>query len=653
MKQNKPFSGSLSLVKAFMFVSVLSLCGLSASAQTPARVGITDFSEVSNYYTEKVYDGTLALPMPTSSTITLTGVAAGDTVEAVAVGNYLSSNVGDNIPFTITFSLTGPQAANYYIDTIFNGSNGRITQKRLSISNTRVIASKIYDGNTDCAVVLSSFPTGVVTGDTVTVSAAGIYNDANVGGSKPVTVVYSVNGIDANNYLPPHTDSIHFFADITPKPIHINSTAIDTSKIYDGNTFAQIVNNGVTITAEIIYGDTVMPVIATANYLDKNVGDDKSVVVTYALNGPQASNYTALPDSTLVADILPRALIMEGAEVRLCKEYDGNTDATLLQAAQPTNVVDGDVVDVATTAAYDTPDTGHNKPIYLYYAFTGNGLDDANYTLPVREGYSVRGKIILPTQLAVLSTESGEFMLTGEGMCQGDAAEANYSVSQGEPVRYSLSFSAEALAAGFTNVDNVALSGIGEGTYLTIPVPAAAPFGHYTVDITFTNDAEVSVVYTFPFTVNYSTDYMTDIFSDVISIVNVEEIFTSYQWYHNGTAIEGANKPYYQEEGGLTGTYYVRVNAGETTEGRTCELAFNNAASKTVTVSPNPVVTTAKVSLKGFGEGEHVLQLFNAYGQQLLSTAFSGNECQIDLSAMPQGTYLVTVDGEKAKALKF
>lgn len=653
MKQNKLFSGYHSKAKAFLMVAVMSLSGLSAWSQTPTRVGVTGISEVNTFFTQKVYDGNTLLPMNPAATITLTGVAEGDDVTATAVGNYSSPNAGDSISFSISFSLSGADAANYYIDTVVTGLNGRITPKNLSVTATMVRSSKVYDGTTLCSVINNGTVMGAIPGDFFNFTANAVYLDPNVGSFKQVAVSYTLSGLNAGNYNPPANDS-SFFADITPRPVHIVGVAIDSAKIYDGTTNVIVVNHGVPVSSEVVATDTIMPVTATALYLDPNVGDDIPVVITYQLGGPQASNYDPLPDSSMVADIVRRPLSAEGARVRLCKEYDATTAATLLQGANATNLVAGDIVTLTTLAEYDTPDTGHNKTIFLTFAFADNSATQRNYSLPDTIVYSHVGKIILPTELAILSTTSGEFALTTDGACMGDIAEANYRVTQGEPVVYYISFTPEFQALGFSNVDSVALPGTGEGTFLPIQIPSNCPFGHYYADITFLNEAEVSVTYRFPFTVNYSSDYMTAIFEDVVSIVNTEEIFSTYQWYHNGLPIEGATLPYYQEEGGLTGTYFVRVNIGTPTEGRTCDKSFNTrAATKSVKVSPNPVSTTAKVSLRGFDEGAHLLEVFNAYGQKTLSCTFSGNECLVDLSAMPQGAYLVTVDGEKAKAIKF
>ncbi|MDP2944306.1 MAG: YDG domain-containing protein [bacterium] len=73
---------------------------------------------------------------------------------------------------------------------------------QLTISAPSVTTSKVYDGSTTAAVTAGTL-SGVVTGETVTVSAAANYSSASVGTSKAITVVYTLDGTDAGNYTKP------------------------------------------------------------------------------------------------------------------------------------------------------------------------------------------------------------------------------------------------------------------------------------------------------------------------------------------------------------------------------------------------------------------------------------------------------------------
>jgi hypothetical protein len=72
-----------------------------------------------------------------------------------------------------------------------------------------------------------------------------------------------------------------------------------------------------------------------------------------------------------------------------------------------------------------------------------------------------------------------------------------------------------------------------------------------------------------------------------------------------------------------------------------------------VHVNPSPVINQAQVKLQGEFESEtHLLRVYNSYGTQVLTATFSGRAYTLDMSALPQGTYLINVDGATAKTIK-
>ena len=165
--------------------------------------------------------------------------------------------------------------------------------------------------------------------------------------------------------------------------------------------------------------------------------------------------------------------------------------------------------------------------------------------------------------------------------------------------------------------------------------------------------------YPFSFNVNLDNAYFVIPFDDVISIDNSGRLdgqpdrFRTFQWYHNDELIPNADKPYYQELGGLTGKYTVMVNMGTDDEAMVCPTnIYNTTVKATISLMPSPVVATTTVKLQGFEETQHLLQVFNSYGVVVLTTTFEGSQYLLDLSSLPQGTYLVTIDGLSTKTLK-
>ena len=82
-----------------------------------------------------------------------------------------------------------------------------IDKKQLTVSGTTV-ADKEYDGTTD-ATVMTGTLAGLIGTDelSVGVSATGTFADKNAGSDKTVTIVYSLTGALANNYLAPKDET--------------------------------------------------------------------------------------------------------------------------------------------------------------------------------------------------------------------------------------------------------------------------------------------------------------------------------------------------------------------------------------------------------------------------------------------------------------
>lgn len=609
-------------------------------AQSPIHLTVQDSTQVAY---SKIYDGTItAICIPAFDLI---GVQVGDTVSASVTANYADPNVGTNKVVTLSYTLTGPQAADYVLDTTIQ-KTADITPRQLTVSGTTIDTTKVYTGGNYCRVSSLGTVGNRVPGDTASVSAVATYTDVNVGDSIPVAVVFSISGgAQAGNYTAP--DTLWLAASITPKTLTVAGYRIDSTKVYNGNTSAMIIppdsENPISINGKV--GDDEVFVNPQANYEDRNVGTHKAVILTFSVNGGQGANYVAAND-TLYADITAKQLTAEGAVVRLVKEYDGTDVAYVTTSPVLNGTYPVDSITCNPTARYDSPEAGSNKVITLSYTLEGPG--QGNYIAPESEEYSREGRIIMPTVLDSASATSVFDYDFAAGFCESNTADLNYTLRTGEPVSYTVDF----YDTRFTSITQTIAAG---SNTISFPIPAGCPEGVYYFKVTFENEAGgQAVIDSIPFRVNLSTDYMVQIFDDVISIDNRENRFTSFQWYRNGVAISGATKPYYQENGGLNGDYHVVTNIGMPTEARTCDETYTTtSATKVVNVYPNPVTTTTTVKLQGFAEGNHTMQVYNAYGAMVYTATFNGNEYSLDMTVMPQGTYMVTVDGQSAKTIKY
>lgn len=166
---------------------------------------------LSNVHLEKVYDGHGRFAR--TALTTAQGIIAGESikiyVDAIGanVGVYKEGNEDEDFDFNeyvLYIGDTEEQTVNYaWGDTC----TATIKAKQLTISGTTV-ADKVYDGTTD-ATVMTGTLAGLIGTDelSVGVSATGTFADKNAGSDKTVTIVYSLTGALANNYLAPKDET--------------------------------------------------------------------------------------------------------------------------------------------------------------------------------------------------------------------------------------------------------------------------------------------------------------------------------------------------------------------------------------------------------------------------------------------------------------
>jgi sugar lactone lactonase YvrE len=158
--------------------------------------------------TSKTYDGTASA---TVSAGTLTNRVTDDDVAILASATYDNANVGTGKTIIVSYSLSGSKAVNYTVPDNYTVTNGEIKAVQLSIANPTVVTMKVYDGSTSAAVTSVGQLSGVISSDlaNVNASAQASYNDALAGTNKTITVVYSLTGSSAGNYLAPANFTIN------------------------------------------------------------------------------------------------------------------------------------------------------------------------------------------------------------------------------------------------------------------------------------------------------------------------------------------------------------------------------------------------------------------------------------------------------------
>jgi endo-1,4-beta-D-glucanase Y len=137
--------------------------------------------------------------------ITNTGLGSGAISYASSDTNTATVNNSGAVTIANvgTTTITATKAADAVYAQATASYTLNVTQLQLTKANPTVTATKAYDGNTTAAVTAVGALNNKVGNDDVTVSAAANYNAATVSDANQITVVYSISGAKAGNYIKP------------------------------------------------------------------------------------------------------------------------------------------------------------------------------------------------------------------------------------------------------------------------------------------------------------------------------------------------------------------------------------------------------------------------------------------------------------------
>ncbi len=454
-----------------------------------------------------------------------------------------------------------------------------------------VVTTKEYDGTTDAVVTDAGSLIGLKKDAKVTLNAVAEYADASAGAYKKIKVTYSLTGEDAGSYVIAERSASFTIRDgkIEKKVLEVSGTEV-ADKEYDGTTKATVKEAG--SLAGVISGDEVQ-LNAEAAFVDNfHVGQDKRVLVRYSLSGANSANYTVAGTANLTADILPCQISAEGIVVSILRMEGEGNDASILVQPVISGIAGNDDVTITAVAKFDNNEPGENKTITVYYTITG--ADAENYIVPESFVYSTEGKILEETVINPGGENEDEFFsVNGDGYCPGDTAGLTFELGKGSPVAYKVICSEKEKKQGFKNIewDNIPEDGV-----LPFSIPENCEPGKYSFGIVMKNELGVETeVMNVVITVNLSELWIDDMFVDMITLVDPEGKYANmtYQWYKNNEPILNATLPYYYEEGGLNGYYYLMINPGTDDEIRTVEVTYS--------AGPKSVVKSTKVVYDGEG----------------------------------------------------
>ena len=365
--------------------------------------------------------------------------------------------------------------------------------------------------------------------------------------------------------------------------------------------------------------------------------------------------------ATVTLIINPATVTVENVSIVITKVYDGNDTAEVLNPGTLEGVLGNDVLTHTVEAHFDSPNLGSDKDIIVTYALFGASV--ANYQLPSLQKVLHNGAIIedMRPDPAYGGTSGYNEGLEVEayGYCAGGGSIIYHLVS-GNPDQYRLVFDDSAIP----NVSWTYLTTPGVTGTISLNIPAGVPTGDYTATLSFRDHNYPTLIspgIRVKFHVNLPETYVMPLFSDVIAVIDTCHCLTDIQWYHRETGdptwtlIPGANDYYYQQNGGLTGEYFVscKMNGVDT---YTCPQQDMNTLVSDEPVSvkayPNPTAGQVSISVSNSKEFNHTLRVTNTAGVVLENRTFVGDTTTMDMSRFQHGNYIVTVDGSVVQVIR-
>ncbi|MBQ9716298.1 MAG: hypothetical protein IJV77_07840 [Clostridia bacterium] len=143
----------------------------------------------------------------------------------------------------------------------------------------------------------------------------------------------------------------------------VGLVAKDGTKIYDGNTEVYDLQFDVT---GLVGDDEVFVDVQCANYIDKNVGKNKSVKITKAtLRGKHAKNYCLAKEPVASGQIVAKNLSLQKIQAS-DKYFDGGTAVTFDSLGHFEGVATGDDVGIGQIIArFENPSAGKQKRVVV------------------------------------------------------------------------------------------------------------------------------------------------------------------------------------------------------------------------------------------------------------------------------------------------
>ena len=546
---------------------------------------------------------------------------------------------------TISYTFT-PTGGGNYIGKIEGTINVTMVDILFTVGNEPATASNAL-----------TIDTNAVYGDTwedIVTIKSGINATLN---GKPVEGTYqlSVNSADRPT-AGDHSFELQFVSNgktykvcdatvnVTKREVSISGGLSVTSKVYDGNTTADVTG---TATLSNVFGtDDVSLTYNGGTFDSQNAGTHNVTLIGATLDGSAASNYTLSNNYTLTGTIDKRPVTVTDGLSVTGKEYDGTTRADIVNSATFDNVVTGESLTLTFTGAnFASADVGTHDVTLTGVALGGDYA--ANYeltgNLPALSGTISKAtyspapslNINIVTNQAAAQTGTLTALNFFGGSMPADATITNVDTAKGTVIE---SISAESGVLSYSSKTGLPTKGVEES---------------YNVTITTKNYNDITATLTF------TTVDKTPVTISGVSVAN--KVYNGQPAAYTGTAVasvdgkavevSGFTFTWKDSDGKVLGS--APVNAGS----YTLEIAVADSDPRYVGTAPAinftiaPATVTITVDDKSAFVGEDMPEFTYTVTGLAAGESLAANPtitCNADMDE--QGEYAITAAGAAVPA---
>jgi len=609
--------------------------------------------------TRQVYINPILIPK--STTILSKAIKAGlydskisqftykvDTVKTVSASVVSGATVAKNSTITLLCPTSG--ATIYYTtdgtSPDSEGGSRQLYANPISIPKSMTIYSKatkngLYDSEITQFTYKVDTLNNIETVKTVTASIASgttVLKNSTVTLACPTsgaTIYYTKDGTLPNEGS---TRQVYTNPILIPKSMTVISKAMKEG-LYDSeiSQFAYKVDTVKVVSASVATGSTVL----------KN----STVTLTCPTSGATIYYTTdgTLPNEGGTRQVYTNPILIPKSMTVISKAMkDGLYDSKISQFAYKV-----DTVKTVTTSVASGSTVAKNSTVMLncstsgaiiYYTTDGTSPNEGG----TRQVYS--NPILIPKSMTIISKA------TKDGLYDSEITQFTYkvdtvkaimsSVISGSTVQQNSTVSLSCATSGATiyfTTDGIS-PGIESGTRQVYINPIKITKSMTILAIGAKEGFNNSEVANFVYKVDELNVLISKKWNDVLVCNNTGKLFSSYQWYKNDAVLSGETKQYYQETGGLNGSYFVKVMTIDGKSGVSNTISVN-ASAKSIKVYPNPTEDNQsfrlEIEVTEMDIKDALLSIVSLNGQVL----YKNNNLQflMQMTGLPKGCYIIHV----------